>query len=342
MADEEPLSCRDVIQSLSRISTPHAIDETRTVDLGGIPQVVSVRGADRSNPVLLFVHGGPGTPLAPTAWMWQRPIEEFFTVVHYDQRGAGRSHRLTESDTVRASMGVDHYVRDAVELTDWLRSELGVEQVVLAGHSWGTVIATKAVLERPDLFAAYLGVGQVVNFRAAEKASFEWVCAEARRHNDEQAVRELESLKPYPGEPPLDTGNLVTQRKWVAKYGGFAAGRNECDYFTQGEATSLDYQGENLSSAELGNVLSFEMIVPQLSEVDLTGVTHFPAPMVQFLGRHDQMTPAGLVPPWLDGMTAPHKAIEWFENSAHMAMYEEPGHFLTALQRHLEPWIGRA
>ncbi len=88
-------------------------------------------------------------------------------------------------------------------------------------------------------------------------------------------------------------------------------------------------------------MLSFEMIVPQLSEVDLTAMTEFPVPMVQFLGRHDQMTPADLVPPWMDGLTGPHKAIEWFENSAHMAMYEEPGHFLTALLLHLDPPTGR-
>jgi len=91
---------------------------------------------------------------------------------------------------------------------------------------------------------------------------------------------------PYPGKGPLDAQELVTQRKWVTKYGGFAAGRSNCDYFTHGEPTSLNYQDEDLSSAADGNVLSFEMIVPQLSEVDLTGVTHFPVPMLQFLGRH--------------------------------------------------------
>ncbi|XAS78084.1 hypothetical protein V3G39_08635 [Dermatophilaceae bacterium Sec6.4] len=77
------------------------------------------------------------------------------------------------------------------------------------------------------------------------------------------------------------------------------------------------------------------MIVPQLTEVDLTAITQFSIPMVQFLGRHDQMTPAALVPAWMDGLTAPHKAIEWFEHSAYMVMYAEPGRFLTALLQHL-------
>jgi hypothetical protein len=79
-----------VIKSLQRLSTPRAVDVTRVLHLGGVAQVVSIRG----EPVLVFVHGGPGTPLMPTAWMWQRPVEEFFTVVHYDQRapsGSGSS-----------------------------------------------------------------------------------------------------------------------------------------------------------------------------------------------------------------------------------------------------------
>lgn len=334
--DQDPLSCREVIQSLSRLSSANAIDVIRTVDLGGIPQVVSIKGKDHRNPVLLFVHGGPGTPLAPTAWMWQRPIEDFFTVVHYDQRGAGRSYRLTDTAKICSAMGIDQYVSDAVKLTQWLRSQLRVDQVVLAGHSWGTVIATKAVLQRPDLFSAYLGVGQVVNFQAAEEASFTWLCDEAQQRGDEDAIQELQSLVPYPGPGPLSLDKLFTQRQWVRKFGGFAAGRSDCDYFTFGEVTAMDYQGEELISTENGNLLSSAMVMPQLREVDFTDLTHFPVPMLQFLGRHDWMTPASLVPPWLERMEAPRKGIEWFEDSAHMAMYEEPGHFLTALLRHLD------
>ncbi|MEO8748840.1 MAG: alpha/beta fold hydrolase, partial [Allobranchiibius sp.] len=249
MADGEgALSCGDVIQSFLKLSTPGAIEETVTVELGGIPQVVTIRGADRSNPVLLFVHVGPGTPLAPTAWMWQRPIEDFFTIVHYDQRAAGRSHALTDPDTVRAAMRIKDYVHDAVHLTEWLCRKLGVDQVLLASHSWGTVIATKAVLARPDLFTAYLGVGQVVNFRAAEQSSFDWVLQEAHRHRDEHAIQELQSLMPYPGEGPLDAQKLITQRRWVTTYGGYAAGRSDCDYFVYGEVTSPDYQGLDQSA----------------------------------------------------------------------------------------------
>ena len=77
-----------------------------------------------------------------------------FTVVHYDQRGAGRSFRLSNPDEVRSTMHPAQYTRDAVDLVEWLRGELGVDRVVIAGHSWGAVIATRAALDRPDLFSA--------------------------------------------------------------------------------------------------------------------------------------------------------------------------------------------
>lgn len=327
----EPLNTSEIIHSLQRLTTPDATDWTAAVPLGGVPQVISVRGRRRSNPVLLFIHGGPGTPLAPTGWMWQRPIEESFTVVHYDQRGAGRSYQHTEPEFVRPAMTIDHYVQDAAELVEWLKAELVIDRVILVGHSWGTVVATTLAHQRPDLVEAYLGIGQVIDFRAGEKSSYAWLCNQAATREDGPAIEELEALAPYPGEQPLDWDKMSIHRKWVERYGGFAAGRSDCDYYTQGEFTSLDYQGENLRSTTEGNQLSLEIVLPQLFNVDLTDLIRFDVPIIQFLGRHDQMTPTEPVTRWMADVTAPRTEIEWFEDSAHMLMYEEPGHFLTAL-----------
>jgi pimeloyl-ACP methyl ester carboxylesterase len=336
-SDDEMSSCVEVIRSLQRLSTSAAMDMTHVLQLGGVPQVVSVRGRDRANPVLVFVHGGPGTPLMPTSWMWQRPVEEFFTVVHYDQRGAGRSFRLSDPDEVRSTMHPEQYTRDALQLVEWLRAELSTDRVVIAGHSWGTVIATRAVLERPELFSAYLGIGQLVDFRAGEQASFGWVRDEAQRRGDDHAVEQLDALTPYPGDGPLDVPKVIVEREWVQRYGGFAAGRADCDYFMYGDITSPDYSEQDRESTNAGNALHAEVVLPLLTDIDFTGVTKFPVPIVQFLGRHDQMTPTGPVTAWMDQLAAPVKVVEWFEDSAHMLMYEEPGHFLTALLTHVHP-----
>lgn len=326
-----------VVADLNRITTPTGVDETRVVELGGVPHVVSIRGRRRGNPVLLVVHGGPGSPLTPTAWMWQRPVEEYFTVVHYDQRGAGRTYALSDPGAVRATLHPGQYVDDAVELAAWLTAELGVERVAVCGHSWGSVIATRAVLARPELFSVYVGVGQFVSLAAGEPVSWRWARDEAARRGLHEALADLDGLLPYPGEPETLLQKIVVERGWVERLGGFAAGREACVFFMDGAVLSPDYTDEDRASLGAGNALTGEVVVPQLGGLDLGDVTSFPVPMVQVLGRHDAMTPPGPVEEWLAGMEAPSVVVEWFEDSAHMAMYEEPGHFLVTLLTHVLP-----
>lgn len=326
-----------VIADLNRITSQRGIDETRVVELGGVPHVLSIRGHQRENPVLLMVHGGPGTPLAPTAWMWQRPIEEYFTVVQYDQRAAGRTHALTAPEVIRPTMHPEQYVADAVELAAWLTTEFEVDTVAVCGHSWGTAVATLAVLARPDLFSVYVGVGQLVSTAAGEPASWRWVRDEAGRRGLADAVAELDALQPYPGKPSTLLEKIVVERGWVQRLGWFAAGRDGCAFFMDGDVLSPDYTDADREALYAGNALTAEVLIPQVADLDLGFVTSFPIPMVQVLGRHDAMTPPGPVEEWAARLVAPSLVVEWFENSAHLAMYEEPGHFLLTLLTHVLP-----
>ena len=335
-ADERPDPVA-VIADLNRITSPTGVDETRVVELGGVPHVVSIRGRRRDNPVLLMVHGGPGTPLAPTAWMWQRPVEEYFTVVHYDQRAAGRTYALTDPEVIRPTMHVEQYVIDAVELASWLTDELAVERIAICGHSWGTAVATLAVVTRPDLFSVYVAVGQLVCMAEGEAVSWRWVRDEAQRRGLADAVAELDALQPYPGDPSTLLEKIIVERGWVQRLGGFGAGRDGCAFFMDGEVVSPDYTAADSDALQAGNALTANVLLPQLGELDLRGITSFPVPMVQLLGRHDAMTPPGPVEDWLSRLDTPGLVVEWFEDSAHMAMYEEPGHFLIALLTHVLP-----
>jgi pimeloyl-ACP methyl ester carboxylesterase len=324
-----------VITELCRLTTPDAIDETRVTPLGGVPQVVSIRGRSRRNPIMIVVHGGPGTPLSATSWMWQRPIEEFFTVVQYDQRGAGRSFQYGDPDSLRDELSLDHCARDAVELAELIRAEFGVEKVCLVGHSWGSAVATRAVLLRPDLFAAYLGVCQVVSGVLGEEASWSWVRAEAERRGDRTALAELAGIAPYPR--PFEVSKLIIQRRWVERFGGVAAGRGDCPYFTDGDLASPDYTDVDRVSSRAGRAFLAEHLLPQFIDLDFTQVRSFPIPIILFLGRQDQVTPCGPAVDWFDRLETPEKVIEWFEDSAHLPMYEEPGHFLIAVHDRLLP-----
>jgi len=233
MTEDPPLTAdeaREIIADLHRIVTPDGVQKTYQLRAGGIDQWVYARGQDRSNPVILFIHGGPASPLSPTTWQFQRPIEEYFTVVTYDQRGAGRTFRTVDPDTIANTLKISQYVDDAIELAEQIRDRYEVGKVILIGHSWGTVIATHAALARPDLFHAYVGIGQFINSRTNERLSFEYALEQAREHNQTEALEQLESIAPYPGDEPVTRDRIIIAREWAQYRGGLTAYRHNSTY----------------------------------------------------------------------------------------------------------------
>ncbi|MFD0348966.1 alpha/beta fold hydrolase [Kitasatospora aburaviensis] len=143
---------------LMRIDRPNGIDEQGFVRIGGIEQWISVRGEDLANPVLLEIHGGPGSSNAafgPRTRAW----EKHFTVVRWDQRGAGKTLARSGAEG-QGELSIARLHEDAVEVTEYVRTRLGVERVVLTAHSFGSVIGLRLARQRPDLFSAYVGTDQ--------------------------------------------------------------------------------------------------------------------------------------------------------------------------------------
>jgi len=135
-----------------------------------------MRGQDKRNPLLLFVHGGPASPMAPVAWMFQRPLEEYFTVVQYDQQASGKTCVANDTARLGNTIRIAQYMSDVLELTEFLRQKYGKGKVLLVGHSWGTVVGMQAALQRPDLFYAYVGIGQVISTRENEAIILDAKC----------------------------------------------------------------------------------------------------------------------------------------------------------------------
>src|SRR5690606_17589118 len=229
-ADAGNAAARAIIGDLARIVAPDGVQETFKLRIGGIEQWVYARGQARSNPVILFVHGGPASPMSAAMWMFQRPLEEYFTVVHWDQRGAGRTYLETEPDSIRDTLHIERYVDDTIELAQRVRERYEAGKLVLVGHSWGTGVGLKAALKRPELFHAYVGIGQVINTRDNERLSFQYGLAQAKKHGNAEAIRELESIAPYPGDEPITRDRIVIARKWPQFYGGLTAYREKSDY----------------------------------------------------------------------------------------------------------------
>lgn len=319
---------RAVIADLCRIPNPEAIDRTAHVELGGVAQFVSIRGRDARNPVLVVCHGGPALPALPSSWIWQRAVEDYFTVVNYDQRASGRS-AVGAHDGM--DLSVERYVDDLVELITWLQRELGVRRVGVLGHSWGTIIGITVAERRPDLLWAYIGVGQVISGPENEAESFAFAMRSAIADQNDDAVAELESLGEYPGAQPLTLERIVTCRRWAQHYGGLSAYRSESAYFTDSAALSPYYTEDEVELISVGQQVTMPQVLPALLSFDASDRTAFDVPMLQFLGRHDWTTPTPPVERWIDRVSAPSTHVVWFENSAHLCMLEEPGKFVVSL-----------
>jgi pimeloyl-ACP methyl ester carboxylesterase len=329
---------RAVVEDLMRIPNPEGVQETYAARIGGIDQWISIRGRDRANPVILSVHGGPASPHIPSLWQFQRPLEDYFTMVNYDQRGAGKTFREDHSEAVGESIRIQAYVDDLIEIAEHVRAKLGKDKLVLMAHSWGTVPAMHAALARPDLFHAYVGVGQVINVRDNERLSVEYGLAQARRHGNVEAIAEIEAILPYPGDQPITRERIVAARKWPQHYGGLSAYRDERNLYHFGAARlSPDYDEADRAAINQGSMFTLGRLLDEFVTVDFKPVRRFPVPVVMFMGRHDYTTPSQPTAEWLEQVDAPYKRAVWFEHSAHMALWEEPGRTLVALLEHVRP-----
>lgn len=334
--DDPYAEARGIVGDLQRIVAPAGVQETHTVRIGGVDQVITVRGMDRTNPILLYVHGGPAAPMMPASWTFQKPWEDYFTVVQWDQRAAGRTMRANDPGTVAPSIAIDRYVADATELVDWLRGTYGKRKVILVGHSWGTVIGMRVLAEKPEWLHAYVGIGQIIHPWTDEGIGLANALGAAREDGNATAISELEALAPYPGDD-LRGGRIDAQRKWVIHYGGHSAYRDSSDYYFRAQRLSPDYTPEDRRAIAAGSALTLDRILGEWRSVDFRDLRRVHAPVVMLMGRHDFTTPSQPVADWIAAVDAPFKHAAWFEHSAHFAPIEEPGRTLMTLVQRVRP-----
>ena len=322
---------RAIIGDIQKIVTPNGIDETLILTLGGARQVVNIRGADRTNPVLLYIHGGPGSVEMPMAWSFQRPWEDFFTVVQWDQRGAGRSYALNDPDALAPTLTFDRYRDDAIELIEQLNSRLGQKKVFILGHSFGSAVGLAVAAERPDLLNAYIGMGQLIDIKENERVGMAHTLEVARERGDDEAIRAMEALRPYPDAGPFTIEQADGWREFANKYGSLAGQRPDANFYFDATKLSPLYTSQDRACWGKGSGFTVTTLWPRLADVSFTSLTKLNVPVVLLLGRLDSTTPSSIAADWLDRLTAPSRTLCWFENSGHLPMIEEQGRTFAAL-----------
>ncbi|MGB6482534.1 MAG: alpha/beta hydrolase [Candidatus Acidiferrales bacterium] len=315
---------------------PGGFNELKTVEIGGIPQWISVRGNNPANPILLFIHGGPGSPMMPESWAFQRPWEDFFTVVQWDQRDTGKTFSAAKRQPDK-SMTIDEMQADAEQLIELLRRTYGKKKIFLMGHSWGSILGLKVAQHRPDLLYAYIGVGQVVNGERNEVVGYQQTLARAEAVGNQTAIRELKALAPYPNPKSFTPmSKVLAERKWDVALGGMIYGQTNADP-SQIWALSPDYTDYDDASARLGEITSIRILLPQMEAVNFDDVTTFKCPVFIFAGAHDRTTPESVAEEYYNHIQAPEKKFFKIERAAHYVVTEAPGEVLMDLVQYVRP-----
>ena len=329
---------RAVFRSVDQIRTDDAIQSDGFVEIGGIKQWISVRGRHGDAPLLLFLHGGPGFTSLPSSYYYMKDWREYFTVVQWDQRGAGKTFAANDAETLRPTMTIDRMVADAEEVVEYLRRTYHRRKIVLVGFSWGSVIGVKLVQKHPDWFYAYVGTGQFVAFQASESMGYQATLAAARKDGNADAIADLERIAPFPDtiHPDRNIANLATERRWLAQYGGYYW-RDTIGHEGELNPFSPDYSDKELRQRDIAQGYSIKTLWPEIASVDFRHQTDFKCPMIFIQGRHDTGTSALLLKEWFLTLHAPRKTLVWLEDSGHVAYQQEPGRFLVTLVNEIVP-----
>lgn len=331
----------EIVRGLRRIVTPNGIEESHTVRIGGIDQFVTIRGQDRRNPVLLVLHGGPGYVETPLSWWYAHPWEDYFTVVEWDQRGAGKTYMVNDPKAVAATMTPQRMNADVDEMVAFLRKDLGKRKIFVLGHSWGSYLGLELAERHPEWLYAYIGIAQITVGPESERRAYAYALAQAEKTHNAKALSELKAIAPYPrAGAPIEA--IATTHRWSDYYGGVMAYRHDQEDESHAVRLSPDYTDAEAPRIYDGNGFSEKYLLGFVLSQDFSRDTDFKCPILIFGGRHDRTVNSEVAAAWLKTVKAPAKRFVWFENSAHEPMTEEPGRFLNALVRYARPIAAKA
>ena len=310
--------------------------------LNGLKQKIHIKGNNEKNPVLLFLHGGPGVTNRHSVITANDDLLDDFTIVAWDQRGTAGSYFGCNAK----DLTINQMVEDAKVLVEYLCNKFNKEKIFTIGGSWGSLLGTWLLYKYPEHIAAHVGFGQVVNIHKNELISWKFSLDEAIKANDQKSIDTLNRIGPpemgcYKGKDVFDT--MMLQRNIMMKYGGYSKNEGKQDYFNAMVKPIL-LSGEYSLLDLIGYIKGYKFVLRNMwKEVGTTDFektcTKFKAPIYIFDGRLDYNTPSELVEHWFNMIDAPFKELHWFEKSGHNPLSDEPDKFKKLLKDKLLPLV---
>jgi proline iminopeptidase len=304
---------------------PGSIAALETVTLGGDEHALMLRAANPDAPVLLYLSGGPGQSDLALSRVLSAPWTDDVVVANFDQRGNGKSYgALLPTDEAT----LERAVADTIELTEYLRDRFGEDRIYLMGESWGTILGVLAVVQRPDLYHAWIGSGQMVNVRETDQRIYRDLQAYATRTGDADLAATLQEI----GEPPyadIPWANAEVMGAYDLLYDPYTPSEG---YLARGAASGLDpfgVRGTEYDLMEKANVLrglvdTFSVMYPQIQDVDLRrDAPRLEVPVYLLDGAAELDGRRDLALEWFERLDAPDKRLVTFDGAAHAVAFEQ-------------------
>ena len=296
-----------------------ALNEEGFLLIGGIEQWVTVKGDDCANPVILLVHGGPGNPTTLYDNAPYHAWEKDFTLVQWDQRGAGRTYGRNPviPETPDPILTIERMAADGTELAAYMVTHLKTKKIILFGGSWGSVLAVHMAKSRPDLFAAYVGTGQLVSYRENDLASYRKLMELARAAGDDKTLATFKAMGEPPWTQPRALGALrratrvyeartsdPAPKSWWRPSPTYSTEKMQSDYENGEEFSWLQFVGLK------GNGMLATLDLPKLG-------LDFKVPIFMVQGAQDLVTVPEVAKRYFDALRAPKKEYFLLPNTGH-------------------------
>jgi pimeloyl-ACP methyl ester carboxylesterase len=298
------------------------IHQLEIVRLGSCEQYISTHTEKEENPLLLMLHGGPGTAQIGFIRHFTQPLEKEFIVVNWDQRGAGKSYKFKPD---ASTMTIEQFVNDALELIQMLLKRHKKPKLYLVGHSWGTVLGLEIAHRMPELIEAYISVAQVVNMELGEQISYKFTLDKALEKQNDKAINDLKRI----GAPPYKTfKDNLKQREWLDFFGGSTYEIKLKKVMQQASSLKEYNIWDWLYRFAKGVYFSVEHLEKELLAVKFEDkIKQINVPIWFFIGDTDYQVPFQLAEKYFTQLIANQKVKVLFTHCGHMIPFEKPVQF---------------